>query len=243
MFFTASLSVSAHAQLAFVNPNLQRASSAVLEKARHTRSPTIFIFHSDEFWLNLHHFLYVLGRVENKERDISREAVSGAPADQERGLAKLNTNEQKVWREAVASYATGLSKKDVVFDAPLPALASALARAGESKTLSDSEIDPAVAAILQKAASIYRKVWWKQHHEANRNWQKSIQALVDRHGAAVLAFITKAYKLDWPAAGFPIHVAAYSNWAGAYSNQRQSAGSVEPGSGQSGCIWFGNDLS
>lgn len=25
------------------------------------------------------------------------------------------------------------------------------------------------------------------------------------------------YKLQWPAAGFPVHVSAYSNWAGAYS--------------------------
>jgi hypothetical protein len=33
----------------------------------------------------------------------------------------------------------------------------------------------------------------------------------------VLAFITKAYKLEWPASGFPIHVSAYANWAGAYS--------------------------
>ena len=33
----------------------------------------------------------------------------------------------------------------------------------------------------------------------------------------MLAFITNAYKLPWPAAGFPVHVSAYSNWSGAYS--------------------------
>ena len=176
----------------------------------------IFVFHTDEFWLNLHHFLYVLGRAENKERDTAREAVSGAPADHESGLAKLNANEQKIWRDAVAAYAAGPSKKDVVFDDPMPAITNALARSQDSKSLG-AEVDPAIATILQRAAPIYRKAWWNKHRDANRTWQKSIQALVDRHGAAVLAFITRAYQMQWPSTGFPVHVSAYSNWAGAYS--------------------------
>lgn len=180
------------------------------------RAP-IFVFHTDEFWLNLHHFLYVLGRAENKERDTAREAVAGAPAEQERGFEKLSGNEQKIWREAVAAYAAEVSKRDLVFDAPLPAITNALARAGDTRSLTGAEVDPAIATILQRAAPIYRKAWWSKHRDANRNWQKSIQALVDRHGAAVLTFITNAYKLPWPATGFPVHVSAYSNWAGAYS--------------------------
>ena len=132
----------------------------------------IFVFHTDEFWLNLHHFLYVLGRAENKETDTAREAVSGAPADQEGGLKKLNAKEQKVWREAVASYAAGVSKRDIVFDSPLPAVTAALARARDSKTLTGAEIDSEIATVLQGAAPIYRKAWWKKHREANQRWQK-----------------------------------------------------------------------
>jgi hypothetical protein len=175
-----------------------------------------FIFHTDEFWLNLHHFLYVLGRAENKERDSAREAVSDVAADQKKVLAKLSANEQKIWREAVASYAAGPSKKDIVFDDPMPALTAALARAGNATSLG-SGIDSEIATVLQRAAPIYREAWWKKHHEANQRWQKSMDALVELHGANVLRFITNAYKLEWPADGFPIHVTAYSNWAGAYS--------------------------
>ncbi len=192
-------------------------SPSIIDQKRDPRVSPIFVFHTDEFWLNLHHFLYVLGRAQNKERDTAREAVSGAPADQERGLEKLSAKEQKIWRDAVAAYAAGPSKKDVVFDDPMPAITSTLARAGNAKSLKGFEVDPAIATILQPAAPIYRKVWWKKHHEANRNWHKSIQALVDRHGNTVLAFLTNAYKLEWPATGFPLHVSAYSNWAGAYS--------------------------
>jgi len=191
-------------------------SSSRTPKTQETRKP-IFIFHTGEFWLNLHHFLYVLGRAENKERDIQREAVSGAPADQERGLQKLNEAERKIWRDAVGAYAAGPSKKDVVFDDPMPAITNALSRVVDAKSLTSSEIDPGIRIILERATPIYRKAWWEEHREANRAWKKEIDALVDRHGTAVLAFITNAYKLDWPATGFPVHVSAYSNWAGAYS--------------------------
>lgn len=190
--------------------------STSLSAASQTANP-IFVFHTDEFWLNLHHFLYVLGRAENKERDTARDAVAGAPADQESGLQKLTPSEQKVWREAVTEYAAGPSKKDVVFDASMPVITNALVRANDSKSLTGTEVDPAVAAILQRAAPIYRKAWWKKHQKANRSWHKGTQELIERHGADVLAFLTKAYKMEWPAAGFPIHMSAYTNWAGAYS--------------------------
>jgi hypothetical protein len=184
-----------------------------------TSSRAIFIFHNDEFWLNLHHFLYVLGRAENKESDTARAAVAGAPADQDRGFKKLSVNEQKIWREAVTAYAAGVSKKDVVFDEPLPAITNALARAGNARSLTAPEIDPSVVAILERAAPVYRKAWWNAHRDANRKWQKSIEVLLNRHGVAVLAFITRVYDMEWPTAGFPVHVSGYSNWAGAYSTK------------------------
>jgi hypothetical protein len=183
------------------------------------RANRIFIFHTDEFWLNLHHFLYVLGRAHNHARDSSRAAVAGAPADAEKGVATLTEADQKIWRDAVASYADGLSKKDLIFDNPLPAITSSLAAAGDASSLTGTKVDPSVAAILERAGTIYRRCWWPQHREANRAWQSAIEKLLAQHGPAVLAFITRAYKLDWPSSGFPVHVSAYTNWAGAYSTE------------------------
>ena len=188
-------------------------------EAQTIRRFPIFIFHANEFWLNLHHFLYVLGRAQNKTRDSSREAVVHAPADQEQGLARLKPKEQAIWQEAVAWYAARLSKKDLVFDDPLPQVTNSLAQADEEKLLAVDGLDPALAGVLARAAPIYRKAWWPKHHAANRAWQTAQQSLVKRHGAAILAFITHAYQMEWPAAGFDVHISAYTNWAGAYSTK------------------------
>jgi len=184
-----------------------------------TQAQTIFVFHTDEFWLNLHHFLYVLGRAQNKTRDASREAVLKAPADQEQGLAKMTPDEKRVWSQAVASYAERPSRKDLVFDDPLPALTSALARAGDARTLAEDNIDPTVALVLERAAPIYRKVWWPQHRAANDRWQSETQRLLDKNGNAILSFITSKYVMEWPATGYHVHLSGYTNWAGAYSTR------------------------
>ena len=189
-----------------------------LRAAFQNKPPTpIFVFHTDEFWLNLHHFLYVLGRVQNKAPDITREAVIGAAADQDSGLAVLTAEERKTWAEAVSAYASDLSKKDIVFEEPLPRITKALATAGDAKSLDGVAMDASVAAILERAAPTYRKAWWPKHHSANQAWKSLIQQLIDRDGGAVLAFITNAYKMTWPEDGYNVHLTGFSNWAGAYS--------------------------
>ena len=73
-----TLSEPANGSTASFKLDAPRAAGAQSPAA--TRTTPIFIFHADEFWLNLHHFLYVLGRSANKTRDSSREAVVHAPA-------------------------------------------------------------------------------------------------------------------------------------------------------------------
>src|SRR5215470_10222644 len=112
--------------LLLLTPGRATAQRKDVSLPRHKATKAIFVFHSDEFWLNLHHFLYVLGRAENKTRDSSRSAVVNAPKNQDAGLAKLSDTERATWREAVSFYANGLSKKDAVFDEPLPSITNAL---------------------------------------------------------------------------------------------------------------------
>lgn len=77
----------------------------------------------------------------------------------------------RAWSASIDQYATGLSRKDVMFDDPLPAIAVAVAGAGDRPTLANVDIDPVTRAVLERAAPVYRKGWWAAHRAANRAWR------------------------------------------------------------------------
>ena len=79
------------------------------------------------------------------------------------------------------------------------------------------KIDPELAAVLDRAAPIYRKAWWTRHRDANRAWLADMQDPLKRYGPQVLAYVTRAYQEPWEKGGYPVNVTAFSNWAGAYS--------------------------
>ena len=57
LIFILAATMAALEQAPVVPPGPVRAPAA---------QPTFFTFETDEFWLNLHHFLYVLGQAEAK---------------------------------------------------------------------------------------------------------------------------------------------------------------------------------
>src|SRR5829696_1553428 len=116
----------------------------------------IFRFETDGLWLNLHHYLYVLGRAEARVPDSRREAVARAPAEQAQGLDELSAGEQQVWRDAVSFYAKTWSKKDAVFDADLVSISNQLKRAAANQPAAALKVEPELAVVLARAAPIYR---------------------------------------------------------------------------------------
>ena len=177
----------------------------------------IFRFETDGFWLNLHHFLYVLGRVEAKMPDIKREAVAGAPADEAQGLKALSESERQAWRQAVTAYANGLSKLDATFDRPIYDVTNAVRRASPDRDAASMQIDVAVAEALDRAAPIYRKGWWPRHRDANRKWLQSMQEPLKKYGPQLLTYVTRVYQEPWMAGGFPVNISGWTGWSGAYS--------------------------
>ena len=95
----------------------------------------IFRFETDGFWLNLHHFLYVLGRAEARMPDSQREAVAGAPEDEEVVYLELSEAEQRAWSDAVAVYAKSLSRQDTVFDRELVNFTNLMRRTPDTTAL------------------------------------------------------------------------------------------------------------
>ena len=66
-----------------------------------SRSTPLFDVTSDDFWLNLHHYLYVIGRARTGAADAHQPAVANAPADEQQGRAVL-TDAERVRAEAMA---------------------------------------------------------------------------------------------------------------------------------------------
>jgi len=190
--------------------------TAALAFALAAQSTAIFNIRPDDFWLNLHKFLYVLGRAENRAADARQAPVADAPADADRPFASLTDDERRAWMEAISAYAHGPSRQDPTRDTALALLEGRLADAGESPTL-NTGVDDAVRIVLERAAPIYRKAWWASHRASNHAWIAATDQLIATHGPTVLAFIRRAYGLPWPTQGYPVHIVTYASWAGAYS--------------------------
>jgi hypothetical protein len=176
----------------------------------------IFRFEADGFWLNLHHFLYVLGRDQNHTPDSQRRAVVNAPVDQEAGLKGLSESHRQNWESAVSVYAGGLSTKDAIFDQEMIAVTNAM-RVPPYATAEALKVDPALRATLISAAQVYRLAWWPRHQRENHARTQDFERSVAQYGSQVRAYVTRAYQLDWPKNGYLVNVSAYTNWAGAYS--------------------------
>ena len=175
----------------------------------------LFRFHNG-LRVNLHHFLYVLGRARNGEPDSQRRAVVNAPRDLD-GFDRLDARERQSWEDAIAFYRSGPSKSDVLFDAELVRVTRALAAADDAAPLEAIDIPKPFREALEGAEPAYRKVWWARHARANQARIAGLEDLLARYGRAISGRLTRAYQREWTDTGFVVEIAAYSNWAGAYS--------------------------
>jgi hypothetical protein len=182
-------------------------------------SQELFAFHS-AFWLNLHHFLYVTARAR-KGLDARRPTVTSALADTA-GFGALPASDHNAWQAAVAYYDTTLASRDILFDSGMVAINTSLARSDSATTLRSSGLDPALVATLERAAPVYRRLWWPRHDAANRRWQASMRQLLARYGDSLAMQESRAFGEAWPATPVRVDVSAYSNWAGAYTTSHPS---------------------
>lgn len=191
--------------------------------------PGLFAFHSN-FWLNLHHFLYVTARAR-KGLDARRPAVTSALADTA-GFGALGESDRNEWEAAVAYYDSAMASRDVLFDSGMVTINNRLAGADSATSLRASGLDPSLVATLERAAPVYRRLWWPRHDSANRAWSSRMLSLLEQHGDSMTAWESRVFREPWSAAPVRVDVTAYSNWAGAYTTRGPShitVSSTSPG--------------
>jgi hypothetical protein len=185
--------------------------------ASQSRASSLFAFTTNDFWLNLHRYLYVLGRVRNRAPDASQVAVASAPDDERQGLVSLNDEEHRIWDASVTAYANGLSKRPSVFQPPLSTMTIALANTGDAIGFPLTSFDAAARDALTAAAPVYRKTWWPRHRIMNEQYVARLQQQIEGDGSAIVDALSRIYQLPWPERPYPTHVVAYANWQGAFS--------------------------
>lgn len=181
--------------------------------------PELFAFHSN-FWLNLHHFLYVTARAR-AGLDATRPAVVSALADTA-GFGARPLSDKNDWRAAVAYYDSTLARRDVLFDSDMVAINNRLARLDSAPTVRRSGLDPSLVAILERAAPVYRRVWWSRHDRANHKWEARMRQLLTLYGESLAAKESRVFKEPWSTTPLRVDVTAYANWAGAYTTNSPS---------------------
>lgn len=172
-----------------------------------------FIFHSDP-WINLHHFLYQWARnVPERQPEDRRRAVEVTERDQ---LGSLDAHEREAWVRALDYYRQRLIAGDILFNRRLIDVREQLAVIACSGVGLD-ELDAEHKNVLDEAMRVYRSRWWPTHHEANVAW---IQWQVDSlkvHETTLAERLAATYGGVWPGDRIRVDVAAYTNWAGAYT--------------------------
>ena len=128
----------------------------------------LFSFHSN-FWVNLHHFLYMTARAR-AGLDANRAAVGLVLGDTV-GFGTLTREQRDGWAAALAHYGRAVAPRDILFDSSLVAVNDHLAELEAATAVTGAPgLDAGIAAALDRAASAYRALWWPRHDAANRRW-------------------------------------------------------------------------
>jgi hypothetical protein len=183
---------------------------------RQSRSAPLFAMQSN-FWVNLHHFLYVTSRAR-RGLDAGRATVTAALADTV-GVGALSPAHRRDWDQALEYYGQALAERDILFDSVMVAVTVRLSHVTGSTLLPSAPLDSMHTRALTRAAAAYRAAWWPRHDAANRAWIAAVQPLLAQHGDSAAAWESRAFGVAWSATAVPVDVTAYANWAGAYTTE------------------------
>ena len=188
------------------------------------RPTPVFEFHSG-FWVNLHHFLYLQGRM-------LRAGLEGAQREPEiatryKALASIEgmTEEQQhAWQAAVQVYALSWSSRDLLLANQMVLINDRLAEledcpdlTGRSAVECTSGIAKDLVGALEEAAPIYRQRWWAEQDRINRAWVAAMIPQVRSMGGNVAGQLAETYESKWRAR-IHVDVVYYAGPQGAYTS-------------------------
>ena len=208
---------------AFLLMFLQPARAGAAGQSVEASASPVFEFHSG-FWVNLHHFLYLQGRLERAGLGgiigESRIAPPEAPAS----LDGMTADERRAWQAAVRTYADSWSSRDLLLSNQMVLINDRLAEledcpdlAGKSAVECTSGIVPELVTALDEAAPIYRRRWWPEQDRMNRAWIAALAPPLRSMGEEMAGRLADTYQSRWPARIY-VDVVGFAGGEGAYTS-------------------------
>jgi len=184
----------------------------------------VFEFHSG-FWVNLHHFLYLQGRILRARAEAgASEAQMPAEYKSPASTEGLTAEQKRAWDAAVQTYANSWSSRDLLLNNQMVLINDRLAELEDCADLSGrialectSGIVPELVKALDAAAPIYRQHWWAEQDRINRAWIAATTPLVRSMGANLTGELAEIYQSKWPAR-IHVDVVYYAGPQGAYTS-------------------------
>jgi len=164
-----------------------------------------------DFWLNLHHFLYVSAWARRPDAPRQRRLAVSLPSDDG---AAMSDKDRAIWDAAVSYYDRELASKDLLFDDGLTAINNSLAGA---KTLAHLSLAAGHRRFLEASAPIYKRYWWPQHDAANRAWIADVARRTAPVAPQIIDRLTKLYGVKWFDRPVRVDVVRVGKSQGAYT--------------------------
>lgn len=185
----------------------------------------VFEFHSG-FWVNLHHFLYLQARLNDKDwLKLDNGRGAALPTEASASLINFPATDLQAWQAAVAFYAQDLARRDLLLNGDMEIINNRLAEmeactelAGKSSSECTSGLQPELVQALDRAAPVYRAHWWAEQDRANREWIAQIAPMVRQMGVELSQQLAEVYEKQWPVARLRVDVVWYGGPYGAYTS-------------------------
>ena len=119
---------------------------------------------------------------------------------------------RKAWEEAISAYQIHAAPLDISYG-KLVDVNYAVADLGNAEHIAKAPAIPEeIRTALEKAAPVYRTVWWVRHDAANQAWLKQLRPQSRSNMApGIVKQLTAAFQHSWPTVPLRVEVVATRN--------------------------------
>ncbi|QSE96164.1 hypothetical protein [Fulvivirga lutea] len=186
-------------------------------KTSYADSTSYYSFHND-YWINLHHFLYQKARGSQLNK-LQEDGLEFLDIGESRIYKSLNKKDQHKLDLAIKYYTEHLIEKDLLRD--LGDIRVWLQNQKNTILIRDTLFSEEYTSILNSASEVYSKTYWPIHKEHNQRVLQKHLEVIRSMESPVIPKMEKISLNKWPMnEKVRVDLTVYANYAGAYTPSR-----------------------